>query len=811
MTTLLQDLRFGVRMLARQPGFAFIAILTLALGIGANTAIFSVVYGALMQPLTYTEPDRLVVPVSYNYGRNSDASNVTYADYLDWKNEQTFESVAVMSLLATADLTSDSGEPERIRIAQVTADYFEVMRTVPLVGRTFNREEFDPAGTAWSLILSEGLWTRRFGRDPSILDQKIYLNGRPWSVVGVAPSNSIWPGDQDILLPLEVGPNPDANLLRRDNMVFVGIARLKPGQTIAQADAAMGTIADRLAQEFPESRTGWKNRAVDLRQYIVGNQLRLSLIVLLAAVGFVLLIACVNVANLSLARVYGREREIAIRLALGAGRWRLVRQMLTESLMISVLGGGVGFLLGAWGLDVLLAIAPPDTPRLAEIGVNGTVLVFSALIAMGTAILCGLVPASQCSRIDLNNSLKESARSTTGGRRGGLMRSVLVVSEVSLSLALLVGAGLMIRSFLRVQHIDPGFEVDRLVTMQLNARSVRYKTDAEVINLYETLADRIKSSTGVSDAAVSSAIPVGGGGFYLGRVFLREGAPEPPNAPDYPAQWNVASPGYFRTSGTKLLEGRDFSNQDRADTTKVIVINRTLANRMFPDENPLGKRIRSWRDENQLREIVGIVEDVRYFGRDDEIRGLVYVPHTQTPWRSMLMTVRTQGEPGSVIDGIRSTIASVDKDLAIANLRTMIDSSNRSVAPRRLSAILLTAFSVLALVLAVIGIYGVLSYSVGQRTREIGIRIGLGAGRGDVVRLILTEGMKLALIGIAGGLALAFGLTRVMKTLLFETTATDPLTFALIPLVLIGVALVACYVPARRATKVDPIVALRYE
>src|SRR5262249_55181590 len=512
------------------------------------------------------------------------------------------------------------------------------------------------------------------------------------------------------------------------------------------------------------------------------------LVVLLAAVGFVLLIACVNVANLSLARVFGREREMAIRIALGAGRGRLMRQLLTESLILSIVGGGAGCLLGVWGLELLLSIVPADTPRLTEIRIDGLVLGFSALISLGTAILCGLLPAIQCSRVDLNESLKESARGATGGRRAGFVRNLLVVAEVSLSLALLIGAGLMIRSFLRVQQIDPGLRVDRLVTMELIAPSIRYPKSAQVIGVYESLVDRLRETPGVESAAISSALPVGGGGFYLGRSFLKEGQAEPPASPDYQGQWNAVGPRYFETSGIRLIEGREFDRRDTQKGIQVIIINQTIARRMFPGESAIGKRIKSWRDENVLREVVGVVEDVRYFGRDDEVRGCVYVPHSQDWWSAMVLTVRTQSDPASAIANIRGAIASVDKDMAVANVSTMVDAMNRSVASRRVSAVLLAAFSVLALVLAVIGIYGVLSYSVGQRTREIGIRIGLGARATDVMRLVVTQGMKLALIGIGVGLAMAFGLTRLMASLLYEVTATDPWTFAVIPLVLAGVA-----------------------
>jgi putative ABC transport system permease protein len=811
MKVFMQDLRYGLRILLKRPGFTLIAVLTLALGIGANTTIFSFVNAILLRPLPFKNADQLVVPVSFNPARYSDDSSITYADYLDWKNEGIFEHVAALNLLSAADLTSGNGEPERVRVAAVSEDYFAVMGSEALVGRTFGDDDYNPPGPARGLIITYGLWQRRFGGDPDIIDQKIYLNGRPYPIIGVTAKDSTWPDDREVFVPLAVGPNPGPDLMRRDNMIFSGIARLKAGVPQAQVNAAMASIAARLEQDYPESRQGWSNRVVNLRDYVVGKQLRSSLLILLAVVGCVLLIACVNVANLLLVRAAAREREMAIRLALGAGRGRLIRQLLTESLLLTFIGGGMGFLLAVWGVDLLKSVAPGDTPRLAQVHVDAGVLLFTLTASLATAIICGLIPALQSSRADLQQALKESSRSATGGTRSRLVRNVLVVSEIALSLVLLIGAGLAIRSFMRVQQIDPGFQVDRLVTMEINSPRSRYADEGRVIAFYKNLIDSVQSAPGVESVAASSALPLGGGGFYLGRVFLIEGQPEPPASNDYPAQWNVISPRYFATTGIRLITGRDFDERDGTDSNQVIIINATLARQMFGNENALGKRIRSWRDENQLREIVGVVEDVRYYGRDDDLRGLVYVPHAQNAWRSMALTVRTHGDPVSAVSAIRSQIAAVDKDLAVANLETMTTILNRSVAPRRASMLLLVAFGSIAALLAVIGIYGVLSYTVAQRVQEIGMRIALGARSSDVLRLVIGQGMKLTLAGIAIGLGAAFALTRLMASLLFSTSATDPLTFAAIAILLTLVALLACYIPARRATKVDPMIALRYE
>lgn len=811
MSTFIKDLRYGARMLVKHPGFTLIAVFTLALGIGANTTIFSFVNGILLRPLPYGDADRLVVPVSFNVARGSDDSSITYADYLDWKNEGVFEQVAALDLLSSADLTGGDGEPERVRVAAVTEDYFSVLGSEALIGRTFLPEDYNPPGPARGLIITYGLWQQRFGGDPSIVGEKIYLNGRPYPVIGVMPKDSTWPTDREVFAPLAVGPNPGPDLQRRDNMIFSAIARLKPDATAAQANASLAGIAARLEQDYPESRQGWSNRVVGLRDYVVGNQSRTSLLILLAVVGCVLLIACVNVANLLLVRAAAREREMAIRLALGAGRFRLIRQLLTESLLLTLTGGGAGFLFAVWGIDLLKAIVPGDTPRLAEVQIDAGVLLFALSVSLATTVICGLIPALQSSSTDLQQGLKESSRGTTGGKRRAFVRNSLVVSELALSLMLLIGAGLAIRSFMQVQQIDPGFKTDRLITMTLNAPGIRYPDSARVTAFYKSVIDSVSTGPGVESAAVSSALALGGGGFYLGRVFLVEGQPEPPASADFPAQWNVVSPGYFTTTGIGLLKGRDFDERDSAAGNKVIIINATMARQIFGDDNPLGKRIRSWRDENQLREIVGVVEDVRYYGRDDDLRGLVYVPHEQNAWRSMVLTVRTHTDPAGTASVIRSQIAAVDKDLAIANLETMTTILNRSVAPRRALMLMLAAFGAIAGLLAVIGIYGVLSYTVAGRAQEIGVRIALGATSGDVLRLVIGQGMKLTLIGVGLGAAAAFALTRFMSTVLYGVSATDMATFVVISLVLTGVALAACLVPARRATRVDPMEALRYE
>jgi putative ABC transport system permease protein len=810
MQTFWQDVRYAVRLMARSPGFTLVAVITLGLGIGANTAIYSVVHAVLLRPLPYEDPDRLVVPSSVNNARGGEDGNVTYADYLDWKKEGVFEHVATIDDTTTsADLSGDDGEPERVSLALVTEDYFTVLRAAPVHGRLLQPADYALSGAARQVVISDGLWKRRYGSDPGIVGKTIRLNGRPYPVAGIVEGRRTWPADRDVFLPFVVGPNP-GDLLRRDNMLFVAIGRLRPDRSVEETDAVLAGMARRLETEHPESRTGWTNRATPLLRFIVGAQVRTSLLMLLTAVGCVLLIACVNVSNLLLTRAAARGQELAIRLAHGAGRLRLIRQLLTEGMLLALLGGLTGLLFAFWGVGFLKTVVPEDTPRLGELGIRPIVLLFTLGVSLLTAVLCGLIPAWQAARADIQLALRESARSGGLQPRRQRVKNALVVGEVALSLMLLVGAGLMIRSFARVQRIDPGLKVDRLLTMELRAPTARYPQD-KVLPFYSHLVESVATTPGVSSAAISSTMPFNGGGFYLGRVFLAEGWPEPPAGKDAQGLWNVVGPGYFRTTGMRLVRGRDFNGDDTANGNPVIIVNESLARSMFPGQDPIGKRIRSWRDENQLREIVGVVADVRYFGRDDELRGLVYVPHAQNAWRSMVLNVKTRGDPAGVIAAIRARIRELDPDLAIANLRTVTTLLERSVAPRRAGMLLLALFAALAGALAAIGLYGVLSQVVLQRVHEIGVRMALGARSQDVSRMIVRQGMKLAGAGIGIGLLGAFALTRLMRGLLYGVSATDPATYAGITLLLAAVALVACFVPALRAARVDPMVALRHE
>jgi putative ABC transport system permease protein len=813
MERLWQDLRYGIRTLRKKPGFTAVIVLVLAIGIGANTAIFSVVNTVLLRSLPYREAERLVIPASINIGQEVDPANsfsVCYADYLDWRSEGVFESVAIFSL-GQADVTGQ-GEPERINTGIISDDYFTVMGVAPLMGRVFSEEEHK-AGGAPVTIISYGLWQRRFGGDPDIVDRSINFNSRPFTVIGVMPPNSHYPETIEAFVAFGrvYGTMPVTDLMRRDNHIFQAIARLKKETPLEQTNTHLASIARRIEQELPGIRKGEGAKAFPLHEWIVGTQLRRALLVLLGAVGFVLLLVCVNIANLLLTRAAAREREIAIRLTLGASRWRLIQQLLTESFLLGALGATVGLLLALWGIDLLISFAPANIPRLQEIGADWRVLGFALLMSLVTAIAIGLLPALRSSKTDLSEAIKDGGRTTSGGLRGQRLRGALVVTEVAISLVLLIGAGLMIRSYHQLQQVTLGFNSENLLTFDIGLPQIRYKEPEKKAGAFREISQRIQAISGVESVSLVSALPMNGGGFYLGRAFLREAQPAPPEGQEYNAMWNVVSPGYFDTLGIVLLRGRDFSEHDGAKSQPVVIINESLARQMFAGEDPIGKRLKSWRDENLLREVVGVVRDVRYQSRDEKPINLVYVPHTQNSWSTMTLTVRTTGNPAHLTNAIREAVWSFEKDLAVANVRTMDSVLDDASARPRFNTLLLSLFAIVALLLASIGIYGVMSYTVTQRTHEIGIRMALGAQTADVLRLVLGQGFKLTVIGIAIGLLAAFLLTRFLESLLFGVSGTDVLTFISVSLILTGVALAASLVPARRATKTDPMIALRYE
>ena len=800
MSTLMQDVKYGARMLAKRPGFTAVALVTLALGIGANTAIFSVVNAVLLRPLPLKDPDRLVMVVETNLSKGWDQFSVSPLNFTDWRDQnQVFEQI-VASRNWAFNLTGN-GDPERVRGTRVSAGLLEMVGATPAQGRLFTAEEDQP-GRGNVVLISHGLWQRRFGSNPDIIGQTLTLNSQSYTVIGIMPKDYSFPGRSEIWAPMAFSQSEQAS--RGGHFISV-FARLKDNVTIEQARTEMQSLAGRLEEQYPDTNKGWSANVISLMDQVVGD-IRPALMVLLGAVAFVLLIACANVANLLLARSASRYKEIAIRTALGASRFQLVRQLLTESLLLSVLGGGLGLLLAFWGVDFLVSISPENIPRVREIGLDRQVFIFTALLSVLTGVFFGVVPAIQGSKPDLTEALKEGGRGSTGGRHRA--RSVLVVSEVALALVLLIGAGLMIKSFTRLQRIDPGFNPVNVMTMSVSLPSSKYREPHQQTGFYNQLIERVRSLPGVESAAASTSIPIGGSDYIYG--FLIEGGTvSPQDAPS--ANYYSITPDYFKAMGIPLKRGRNFTDADLANTTLVAIINETFAKRYFPDEDPIGKRIHITNGPQAFREIVGIVGDVRHYSLDQESTAQMYEPYAQKPFTSMALAIRTTQDPTSLISAVRSQVLAVDRDQPVSNVKTLEQLVSESIAQPRLSMLLLTIFAVVAMVLAAVGLYGVMSYSVTQRTNEIGIRMALGARRTDVLRLVVGQGMMLAVIGVGIGLAASFVLTRFLATLLYTVSATDPLTFAGLSLTLTGVTLLASFIPALKATKVDPMIALRYE
>jgi putative ABC transport system permease protein len=802
-----QDLRYGIRMLRDRPGFASVAILTLALGVAATTSIFSVFEGVMLRPLPIREPERVVIPHATEIG-SDDGWNVTYADFTDWVERGIFEHVGLFQY-ASGDLRIGS-EPERFSFAVVTEDYFRALGAGTHLGRTLGKADFVPTASR-AYVLSYETWVKRFGGDSSVIGRR-FGSTRPAVIVGVLEKGAAWPTDAEMWAPLRtVDGSIPSDWMQRDNYIFNGVARLKPGFTLEQTNAQLAAHAQTVAQEIPAERARVTEFARPILEDLLGSTLPRMLWVLLAAVTFVLLIGCANIANLLLVRGASRRREFAVRLAMGARAGRLARQLLTESLLLGLLGGTLGVLLSQFGVSALVKFAPTGVPRLNEVGVSPVVLLAGLGASLLAALLFGLAPVLQATRVPAAETIADTSNRSAGERRGSRLRRGLVIAELSLSVMLLVGAGLLIRSLLRLQNTDPGFKTENLVTMALQLSYARYPDNATRGAFYRQLVERLRTMPGVTGATVSSALPLGAGGFYLGRAFLAEGRPEPPVGSEVSGQWEVVGPGYFRTMGMQLLRGREFDERDDSASTPVMIVNQAFIDQMFPGENALGKRVRSWRDENLLREIVGIVPNVRYFAADDEIRPLVYVPHGQNMWSGMSIAIRVSGAPATFGPLIRKEVAALDPNIAVANLSTMSETHRKSIARPRFSAFLLGVFASLALLLATIGIYGVLSYGVSQRTREFGVRMALGARAVDVITLVLREALLLVGIGVVLGLIGALAGARALSTLLFEMDARDPLTFVGVAGLLATIALGASYLPARRATAVAPVTAIRQE
>jgi len=805
MMTLWQDIKYGVRMLVKSPGFTVVAVLALALGIGANTAIFSVVNGVLLRPLPFPEAERLVWFDGVNPARGITESSLSMPDYLDWRSQvDAFESITAF-VEGSAILSGEDAEPERVPRGVVTANFFPTIGVNPVQGRALLPED-ELRGSEPVAVLSHGLWQRRFGANPNVVGSKLTLSGRSVTVVGVMPAGFDYPAKAQLWMPLKT----DADDERRDNRYLQALARLKPTATLAEAQAQIDTLSGRLGQQYPETSGGWSARLTGLQEWTT-RSIRTSLLLLLGAVGFVLLIACANVANLLLARAAARRKEIALRTALGAGRRRIIRQLLTESLLLASSGGVVGLALSLFLTDLLVAISPADVPRLDEIGLDARVLGFTVGVVCLVGLLFGLAPALQASKTDLNDALKEGGRSSTEGRGRNRVRALLVVSEIALSLLLLIGAGLLIKSFVLLRDVNPGFDAENVLTMRISLPAARYTEPQQQANFYRELTERVSALPGVEVAGATVSLPLGGSNFSVGRSFVREGRPlATENSLD--ADYFVATPDYFKTMRIPVKAGRAFTERDTVETPPVVLVNETLARRVFPGEDPIGKRLTVWRDEQFAREIIGIVGDVKSSRLDAETGSQIYVPYAQdAAWGGLSLAVRTKGEPEMLAAGVRGAVRAIDKNLPVYDIKTMDDVLSASVANNRLVVLLFGVFAMFALLLASIGIYGVIAYSVAQRTHEIGIRIALGAQRTDVLGLVVGQGMVPAVIGVIIGLIGAFAVTRIMQGLLYGVSATDPAVFVGVSLLLMIVALTACYIPARRATKVDPIIALRYE
>ncbi|HKC62947.1 MAG TPA: ABC transporter permease, partial [Pyrinomonadaceae bacterium] len=783
-----QDLRYGWKMLLKRPVFTLVVVLTLALGIGATSAIFSVVNAVLLRPLPYPQAEQIVYFRGVNASQGISRSNISAPDYIDWKKQNdTFAEIAVFFTGGT--IITGADEPERVPRASVSASFFSVLGVQPVLGRAFLSEEDQPNSEPVA-VLSYGLWKRRFGSDANIINHKIDLSGRSVTVVGVMPAGYEYPEQTQIWtsLPLNISKE------NRDNRSLEAIGRIKPDVSLKQAQAQISAINARLGQSYTETNKGWDVELVRLHDLLVGD-VRPSLLILLCAVAFVLLIACANVANLLLARATARQKEMAVRKALGASRARVVRQLLTESLLLSLMGGTLGLLLSVWLVDLLVAISPADTPRFNEIKLDYRVLGFTLIISCLTGLLFGLAPALRSSKIDLNETLKEGGRGGGESRRSNRLRSLLIVSEIALSLMLLVGAGLLIRSFQNLREVKPGFTPNHVLTMLVSLPYAKYHEDQQRTDFYRQLVERVEALPGVESAGVVLNLPLNGGGFPLGRAFIREGRPmtidEAANA-----MYLVASPDYFRAMKIPLLAGRNFNDRDTKNSPMVVIINETMARRYFGSkEEAIGKRITIWRDEKFPREIVGVVGDTKVSTLDEDATPQMYVANTQDEtWGLMALVVRTSGEPTQMTSAVRREVWAIDKDQPVYNVKTMDDVVMNSVGSRRVSMLLFSVFAALALVLAALGIYGVMAYSVAQRTHEIGIRLALGAQGSDVLRLVIRQGMMLTFFGAAIGLIASFVLTRLMSSLLFGVTTHDPLTFAGVTLLLAAVALVACLI-----------------
>jgi putative ABC transport system permease protein len=807
MDSFLNDIRYAVRNLIKRPGFTLIAVLTLGIGIGANTAMFSSIYALLINPLGFPQMDRLVAIWDKNPTRGEVHNEVAVANYLDWRAQsQSFEHLALYQWF-NANITGFD-QPERVQGFAVTANFLDVIGVKPIMGRNFTAEENQSGQSNVAIIISYSLWQRRFGGDPHVVNKTVTINNFPCVIVGVMPEHFNYPKGGEVYAPLDLTPAVSSNRTLHGSYV---IGRLKPGASIQSAQAEIDNVAARLEKQYPDTNTGLGATVYPL----LGDMVRAydkPIWITMGFVGFVLLIACANIANLMLARASGRHREIALRAALGASRWRIVRQLLTESLIVALIGGTFGVLVGFWGIDALRWGNPGDAAKFAagwyQLGINVPVLLFTLGLSVFSGLVFGLAPALQVSKPNLNDSLKEGARQVSGSSHR--LRSALVVFEVALSLVLLVGAGLSVRSFVSLLKTSPGFNSENVMTMRVGLPRAKYREEPQRVAFYNELVQRVKATPGVESAAFVNYLPLGGSNSS--DFYLVEGEVKPQPGSENVGRYRVATPDYFQTMRISIINGRGFTEQDKAGAPRVAIINETMARKHWPGQNPVGKRFRidGALEENPWFEIVGVIEDVTH-ELNLKVTPEYYLPYSQDAWTSMALVARTSVDPASLAPTFRQQVWSLDKDLPVYQVQSMNQVWSLAASMYSFSSVTLGFFAVLALLLASVGIYGVMAFAVTQRTQEIGIRIALGATGPDVLKLVVKHGMKLALLGIAIGLAGAWALTRFMTGILVDVAPTDLLTFAVVPACLFVAALLACYLPARRATKVDPLVALRYE
>lgn len=800
MDSLIKDIRYGLRGLLKRPGFTVVALITLALGIGANTAIFSLINAVLIRPLPFYEPDRLVWAFG-NIRNGSNQASVAPLDYLDFRKEnRTFEQFAAMiSVPISANLTG-GGEPERLGGAGVTGNFFQALGVQPALGRTILLEN-ETTGRDQVVVLSYRLWQQRFGGDAAIVNQKITLDDKSFEVIGVMPHDFDFPGAAQLWLPLNFDSSP--GMKQRKAHFLRPIGRLKPGVTLAQAQADTDSIARQLESAYPDTNKGWNLRLVPLREQIVGN-VRTTLYILLGAVGFVLLIACANVANLLLAHAASRRKEIALRTALGAGRLRIARQMITESVMLALFGGALGTLLAVWGVQLLVTLSGTSIPSTAQVKIDPTVLAFTLGTSVLTGLLFGLAPAVRAMKLNLNETLKEGGRSSDSAGRNRT-RGLLVIFESAVAVMLLIGAGLLIRSLIQLQNINPGFDSKNVITMRIDLPQKKYSAPDARVRFWEQFQSRVSGLPGVESVGLVSELPLSGQPNDM--PYTVEGrAPGSPNE-SFDDDFRRINENYFRTLRIPLQRGRNFTPQEVRDNAKVLIISEALAAQTFPNEEALGRRL-VMSFGNQAFEIVGVVGDIRHGSLAAPPLPTMYMPAMEFGEN---VVIRTRNDSSTIAAAVRRELAQIDPSQPIAGVRTMDEWLGLSIAGPRYSTALFALFAGLALTLSVVGIYGVMSYSVGQRTHEIGVRMALGARQRDVLKLVVRQGMSLVFVGVVIGLMSAFALTRVISSLLFGVGAKDPATFFGVAILLAGVAFIACYVPARRATKVDPLVALRYE